>query len=204
MKENYNNNEEYEIENIDEETLRQMIRNEILRQPTVEEAISEKQRQNDIITKNFTQCYLVLNETDSYRRRMLFTLKYSLLQLNLAKGFSSVLGNGSKEYIEYIIRRTLETKDKIEEDNNLIKNIKYALAKLYVSETTECNYEITLLISAIFDKTNMLISELNEDMQRCNNAIRGITYYGNKDNLEHNDNLNNKINESILKLGLKK
>ena len=164
----------------------------------IETAISIKQMQKE----TFDESFKIYRKVSNYRRYALRLLKLTRLHLQLVSILPRILNNGSVYYIDNVVNKSSEMSQRISIDNDLVKKIKVSLDKLKKYDTIECNQDICELLVTIYLKTKMLIEEYNDYMERVETSMDGIYYMSNKNFEENAHNLEMKIEDSAIKLGL--
>lgn len=191
------------IEYTDQE-LEEMIEKAIESFPSVQEALDKKKNEDELIKESFDASFEVYNGVSRFRKDTVNMLKLSSIQLRLAKLLSILLNNGASEYIDLSYDKTKEIISLIHEDDRIINEVKKSLKLLCSNDVIICNYDLSVLLALINEKTEVLVNILGDYLERCTNAAGGITYISNKDYESKVNELNDLINHQVLKLGLNK
>lgn len=191
------------IEYTDQE-LEEMIEKAIESFPSVQEALDKKKNEDELIKESFDASFEVYNGVSRFRKDTVNMLKLSSIQLRLAKLLSILLNNGASEYIDLSYDKTKEIVSLIHEDDKIINEVKKSLKLLCSNDVIICNYDLSVLLALINEKTEVLVNILGDYLERYTNAAGGITYISNKDYESRVNELNDLINHQVLKLGLNK
>ena len=191
------------IEYTDQE-LEEMIEKAIESFPSVQEALDKKKNEDELIKESFDASFEVYNGVSRFRKDTVNMLKLSSIQLRLAKLLSILLNTGASEYIDLSYDKTKEIVSLIHEDDKIINEVKKSLKLLYSNDVIICNYDLSVLLALINEKTEVLVNILGDYLERYTNAAGGITYISNKNYESKVNELNDLINHQVLKLGLNK
>ena len=191
------------IEYTDQE-LEEMIEKAIESFPSVQEALDKKKNEDELIKESFDASFEVYNGVSRFRKDTVNMLKLSSIQLRLAKLLSILLNNGASEYIDLSYDKTKEIVSLIHEDDKIINEVKKSLKLLCSNGVIICNYDLSVLLALINEKTEVLVNILGDYLERYTNAAGGITYISNKNYESRVNELNDLINHQVLKLGLNK
>ncbi len=180
---------------LSDEELKNMLQDLLSFSPTIEEAIAEKQEQDkrmkdsfDIIKKT---CSTIINYSN-----------LAIIKINkmILKGYVLKL---SDSFFNDIIVKLQNSKNDIKIQLVLLKEVKKTILILEKHKVITCNLEISKLMGFIFEKENLILNELANQMNILRLDIEGIDCQLSNKNQEELKELDENINNSIKTLGLK-
>ena len=142
--------------------------------------MDKKKNEDELIKESFDARFEVYNGVSRFRKDTVNMLKLSSIQLRLAKLLSILLNNGASEYIDLSYDKTKEIISLIHEDDRIINEVKKSLKLLCSNDVIICNYDLSVLLALINEKTEVLVNILGDYLERCTNAAGGITYISKK------------------------
>ena len=193
--------EEY---NITDEEIKEMIKEFLNSSITVEDAINQKKDENELARESFDICDKTYSTVSSARIGSIAALNITKIRLYLYKLIPFLLTDGATSIIDDSISKINATKEKLVNEKELLNNIRNSIKELKKYNVYICNYDINILLAALYKYNDTVMLDLQDYMQWCTMAINGITYYGNKDYDKEMEELNDVINNYTLRLGLNK
>ena len=187
---------------MDEDALNKLL-NELVNSITsVDDAIKDKEEENKLLKESFNNVKNLYKDVSNVRKMIIDQLNLSKLKLQLVKLYSILINSGYIDILNLELNKINETNYEFKSQKNLLIAIKDSIKKLEQYNTGVCNYDISVLLSLIYDKDFKVIEILNDYLKTCEYAMKGITYYGNKRLDDDLEEINNQINTHTLKLGI--
>lgn len=199
------NIEFFSISDLDEDeqaAIRRMIESTFSETCTIDEAISRSIQEEVIREESFRvtkkNCKTVTNHINSNILR----LELMKIESILLKAFCILTNNGRAELIDGIVDAIDSSQQELKNLVYLLKAIKRAIRVLEKYKTGACNLQLSELTQLLYDREMMIYEELDEYVNKCKLATKGIQYMGSNKNqvaLKENDE---KIENTVKALGL--
>ncbi len=193
-----------EEENFDFNSLMEFVKSEIEKTYTVEEAVKEKKREDDIIRDNFKvlwENYKSVNDIRKDSIKNLTSAKYRLLLSNL---LIIIIRSDAKIEIDKLISLVDCSTKELKDEKELLIIIRNAIKELESILANGCNYELCDLLSNLYDKNMCIYNNVTSAIQASATRLRGINTQTPEKYIREKEELDKKINDSVIKLGLKK
>ena len=202
------NEEDFEIvDNLSEEEqeqIRQMIINAFSETYTVEEALYKAYQDKFVKKESFRVTKKNCKTVKKHVAGSIARLELMKLESKCLKLYTELVNNGRQDLIEGVIEELYRVQGELINLHVLLRVLNKTINVLNRHNASECNMQLSELIQYIYTKENILISSLNEYLDKCKLATKGISYMGTNKNQEAFDELDEKIDNSVKALGLYK
>ena len=172
--------------------------------PTIGEGLLMKATHDSFIDMTFRVTNDLYKQVQNGRKSIIKELNISELLLLLSKGPALLFNSRALDIIDEQYVRVDSVKREIKSEKVLLKSIKSALKVLQKVNLEVYNPDIIFLLITINEKNGALIDDLKEFNKKAKLATSGITYYGTNENQESLERCDKLIENSVMKLGLKK
>lgn len=179
------------------------IQNELNKSYSIEEALKEKENENKLINDSFESLWESYNAVNTVRVeeiKKMTTFKYKIILRNLLlmmvrdDTYFQIV-----EFIKLLDEATLELKD----EKKLLLLIKEAIQKLQSQKVCNCNYDLSILLSLLFDKNIAIFKDNRNEAHACASRINGISTQSTTKYKDEKEILDKEIDKLVLKLGIK-
>ena len=170
---------------------------------TVEEALVLKKEQDEIIEDNFKTTWVVYNNAMSLRKDILKGFREIRIRMAIYNFVAFIFNPRAIEVLEPIKEMISESTLEIKDQKDILFLVKQAIIDLQHNQVVECNYNICVLLSDIYDKDKLLFDRIVQKIEKATYRIKGINVMSPTDYDEKIDELTNNIKEDIKVLGLK-
>ena len=191
------------MDDIDLDELNEYIKNELNKTYTVKEVIEERIKEEESIKESFNTLWNNYNTVKKVRDLSIYNLrnaKYKIILLNL---FLLLFRNDVKSEIDKIINVINNANNELIDEKELLILIRDALKELQKHKAINANYEMSNLLSCLYDKNVAIYKSVCEDISNSTAIIKGFNIPSVNKYKDEIDDLNYEINESVKKLGLK-
>ena len=186
------------------EDLYKMVMEQVEDTPTVEEAIKEKKEMDKMTKDGFKLVREVYGDVSFVRRRLVTHLNLSKLRLQALKAFFLLINTNATQMINEVDSRIDVTLDEAKKQKILLKSIKKAMKQLESNNIGFFTFDFCRLFALLMEKDSLMVDMLDSDINMIKLANEGITYYGTNKNQESLDKVNERIDKTTMRLGLKK
>lgn len=188
----------------DEEELKRLIKEELEKTQTVEEALEEKSKEEALIDESFDNAWNNYHAVATIRHEAIKNLNKAKIRVVVVNFISAIINNGVNDELDHIVRFINEATKELKNQSTIMNKINIALEKLQAHRVAACNYDICELLSYLYDKDDAIYHRVVDEIVRASIRIRGIsTMYDDKHDVKI-DELNEKISNMTLRLGLDK
>ena len=188
---------------IDEDTLRQLVLDALHASNTIDEVLENKKQEDAMTKKSFKVAWDGYRAVKKSKNVNLMILKTTRLRLQLLRIIALIFNSSSKEILDMIDDKIQEVSSEYISEKDILIQIQKSLKKLQAAKASNCNFEICKLLALLVIKNELLMNSFSEDLDKYRMASRGIDYISSGKTQEELDELNNQIDESIFRLGLK-
>ncbi len=190
-------------ENFDYEELREFVKQEMEKTYTVEEALKEREEEEKLINDSFDALWQNYHAVEEIRHEALKNLRGVKYRVILSNLLWLLIRYDVKEEVELVIELMNRATNEIKDQKDMLNAINVSIQKLQAHMTYNCNYELAKLLSYIYDKNVMIYDSVCTEMSATASRISGFSTQT-PDYESKKQSLDDKIDESMLKLGLKK
>ncbi len=188
----------------DQEELKRLIKEELEKTQTIEEALEEKNREEALINESFDNAWNNYHAVSTIRHEAIKNMNKAKIRIVVINFISAIINNGVNNELEHIISFINDATKELKEQSTIMSKINIALEKLQAHRVAACNYDICELLSYLYDKDAAIYHRVVDEIGRASTRINGInTMYDDKHDIKI-DELNEKISSMTLKLGLDK
>ena len=198
------------MEEFDMKELADLIRSEIEKTYTIEEAIKEKQDENKLIKDSFDSLWNEYNTANSVRKEeiknlTLFKYRYLIIkQRYLIRNFLlMVIRNDAYYQISDLMKIVDSSNTELKNEKEFLILVRDTIKKLQLNNASNCNYDLSLLLSYLFEKYVLIYNYTSGEILACNSRLNGISTQGSSKYVDEKKELDDKINDIVLKLELK-
>jgi len=196
---------EFDEKAFTEEVLRQ-AKEYLNHTKTVDEAITSRKEEIADIKENFKalwKAYGIVSKSRNQESQMFKETKIRLyLYSMLVKLLSAFYRKGTYDEIMGVHDSISLSLKELKQEKELLNIIKNAIKELEKYQATDCNYDMSLLLSLINEKNALMYSVLKEDVDSLRIRMKGFDYSSNtnyREDLKDIDaSINNKVNELKL------
>lgn len=190
--------------NINVEELRKALL-ETFKTYTVEEALEDKKEEEKMMAESFESVWNSYNSVTDVRKIAIKNLKEAKFKIILARFLASIISNNNMdEELDNLMNIIRESTKELNGQKELLYKIRIAIEKLQMHDVAICNYELSELLACLFEKDAILLKKAIDEMGRSSIRLRGIsTMYDDSHDVKLEE-LNGKIEEQLLILGLNK
>lgn len=189
---------------IDEEELKRVIKEEMEKTQTIEDALEEREKEEALINESFDATWNNYHAVSSIRHEAIKNLYRAKIRIVVVNYISAIINNNVSCELEHIICFINEATKELKEQKVIMNKINIALEKLQARRVAACNYDICELLSFLYDLDDTIYQRVVDEIERSSLRIKGInTMYDDKHDSKI-DELNEKIEDKTIKLGLKK
>lgn len=175
---------------------------ESLADHTVEEALKIKKEQDDIIKESFDVTWQNYDAVSILRKEILKSLSLVRFRMIFLRVLTTIINYNALGELDYLSERLRNSTMEIKDQKKLLDLIKSTIVTLQNNDIVECNYNLCELLSNIYDKDQLLFNTLVREIEISSAAIKGINItYPDSPETDLNE-LDNNINNGLLKLGL--
>lgn len=191
-------NEDYNYKEIEE-----MIIAEMGKTYTIEEALKEREDEEKLVKDSFDSLWKNYNAVEKIRHDAIKNMREVKYKIILSNLLWLLIRYDVQEEINIVIDLMSKATNEIKDQKEILKIIKETIQKLQAHMAYTCNYDLAMLLSYIYDKNVLIYDEVSKEMNASASRIRG---FGTQtpDYSDKKQELDEKINDSIIKLGLKK
>ena len=195
------NEEDFEIvDNLSEEEkeqIRQMIINAFSETYTVEEALYKAYQDKFVKKESFRVTKKNCKTVKKHVAGSIVRLELMKLESKCLKLYTELVNNGRQDLIEGIIEELYRVQGELINLHVLLRVLNKTINVLNRHNASECNMQLSELIQYIYTKENILLSSLNEYLDKCKLATKGISYMGTNKKLPSKN-----IDSRILQKGI--
>ena len=181
-----------------------MVMNLLNKKFSIAEAIQMQKENEEFAKRSFDACKGTYKSVSFHRNGCIKNICYTKFKLLLVKFMGNVVNMDVSDSIDSDVKKINDTHLLIKQEKELLKEIKNSINELKKYRITLCNYDIFMLLVMIYNFNEKLIMDLSEHIKQNSLAMQGINYIGNKPYKDELEDLENKIDEYKLKLGLTK
>ena len=189
-------------ENFDYEELREFVKQEMEKTYTVSEALKEREEEENLVKESFDALWQNYNAVEEIRHEALKNLRGVKYRIILSNLLWLLIRYDVKEEVDLVVELMSKASNEIKDQKEMLTTIKNPILKLQAHMAYNCNYELAILLSNIYDKNVVIYDGVCKEMSAAASRIRG---FGTQtpDYESKKKELDLKIDESMLKLGLK-
>ncbi len=191
-------------ENFDYDELKEMVMSELNKTYTIEEALKEKEEELKVINESFEVLWNNFHSVKDMRKEAinnLITVKYKLILSNL---LLMIIRYSVTEEVNNIINTINSAVYELKDERQILDLIEVSITKLQNQYAYSCNYELSNLLSLLYDKNTAIYNGVCDSVNASAARIRGINTQESNRYLLEKESIDEQINESTIKLGLKK
>lgn len=189
---------------LSEEELKELIQQFFKLDYTIDEVLEINNREQEEIRNVFDNSFEMYHAAYKTRKMILKELYISKIILIITKKIGLLLNSQNLEFTDEAIERAKNTRSIIKKDKVLFNEIKIALEKLNSANVIDCVPNLTVLLSMLFKRTQLLYQSFNDYIEESKLEMKNIGYISNKSYNNEIRSLDDKINDFSLKLGLKR
>ena len=189
------------------EAVMQAAREYLNHTTTIEDAIAGQKAQIESTRKNFKCLWEAYETVSKNRNKKQDEMTKIKIKMFITAIIVSLLDAFVKEdmYVQVMEVHNGVSKsiDDIKREKELLRVIKEAIQELEKYQAIDCNYDLSLLLSLIYDKNNLIYGIIKEDIESLSVRIKGINFSSNTNKREELKSINEEIDEKVKLLGLK-
>ena len=178
----------------------------LIKTQSVEGTIEIRKEEYEKIKDSFNKLWALYNKTSKLRNSEQKQFELVRIRMHLYSILISMLypfyrSDAYSDVVSFGKDISLSIND-LKLEKELLLNIKSAIHELEKYSAVDCNYDIALLLSLIYDKNILMAKVLNEDLKSLSIRLKGIDYASNSGKREElnivNENIKNKVEELKL------
>ncbi len=189
------------------EAVMQAAREYLNHTTTIEDAIAGQKAQIESVKNNFKCLWEAYETVSKNRNKKQDEMTKIKIKMFITAIIVSLLDAFVKEdmYVQVMEVHNGVSKsiDDIKREKELLRVIKEAIQELEKYQAIDCNYDLSLLLSLIHDKNNLIYGIIKEDIESLSVRIKGINFSSNTNKREELDSINEEIDKKVKLLGLK-
>lgn len=166
--------EEFTFDETAMNNIAKIVKAEMERNYTVEEAIANKKSQDEITKNVFANLFLIYNTIEKSRKDTIKEINITKLKIILGNFLVMVFRDDVYEEIEKLFIFMNESKKDLKKEKELLIKIRNAIIRLENVLAVECNMNLAILLAGINDKNIAINEELYENVVASLSRTRGI------------------------------
>ena len=190
-------------EDFDYKKLKQQTLNELYDIFNIDDVLCAREKEIKKIKENFKQTWDNYNVVNSVRKEYVNSLYILRLKIFLTFFLQSIISNDFGLEIDNLNNRIKESSNKIKKQKSILILIKKALKDLESKMVPDCNYDINELLQLLYDQDITIIKNIYQKMQETESKLSKINIQSPKNHEKELEDIDEKINMYVLKLGLK-
>jgi len=171
---------------------------------TIKGSIKSKEEENKRRDESFDMTWKNYNKTLFNRKEVLNKIYKARISIAFKYFLVSLMNSDVKEEKTKILDRLLSYIKELKDERTILSAINIALEKLQAHKVDDCNCNINELLDYIYEKYDLIFDMANIDVALFLSRISGIDSQGSDGLSIKKEEVESKIKEKLIVLGLDK
>ena len=191
-------------ENINYEELAELVKMEMMKSHNVKDVIADKEEENKLVKNSFSNLWQLYNAVDEERVKSIKEYNKVIVKILVKNFLVMVIRNDVYFEIEDLVKFIKVNIRNLKDEKELLIMIKDAIRELERLLAVDCNLDLAVLLASIHNKNIAINESVFANVISCLSRTRGIRTQIPAKYDEKIEECNYRIDELIVKLGLKK